>query len=272
MTQQSISDVYLHSTAITELQKDVLQFVVTAELAAMTSMIWSYGWRVGRLRNALEPGLEAIRKDVFEKDRNKNDPRIGEYFSKKFGAQLVATVEAGTVVLVHSLLDSVLTKLLRTCVLHNAASWEPRILKAATKEYSLEQAIQMNREVAFDKATDSYIRRLGRESVIEKNTLLFAEFTEEARTVSHGLLQPDATLLKRFDRLRNQIVHEDGLIKGQYTDALSDAEFILRHASALTSATGITLAVPQKDVSSQMSALGLEGVFTPIKESDLESI
>jgi hypothetical protein len=271
MNQPTISDIYLHTATPTDAQKDLLQLAITANLATLTSTIWSYGWRIGHLRNAVDPGLQAIRQSLIERGGEGADPRVNQYFSQKWGAQLQATVEAGIVVLVHSLLDGVLTKLLSSCVLHNTAHWEPQILRAATKEYSLQQAIRMDRASAFDKAADGYIHRLGKESLIKKNALLFDEFTDQARSIRHRLLRPGASLLKRFDRFRHQIVLEDGLVKVRYTNALLDSGVILDHASALVFATALTLGVPEDEIYNQMSTLGLEGVASPLTESDLES-
>ncbi|MBB5345381.1 hypothetical protein [Tunturibacter empetritectus] len=272
MNQLTVSNVYLHTATPTNAQTDLLQLVVTANLAILTSTIWSYGWRIGHLRNAVDPGLQAIRQSLIEQRGERTDPRVNHYFSQKWGAQLQATVEAGTVVLVHSLLDGVLTKLLSSFVLLNTAHWESRILKAATKEYSLQQAITMDRASAFDKAADGFIHRFGKESLIKKNELLFAAFTDEARAIHHQLLQPGESLLRRFDRFRHQIVHEDGLVKIRYDNALLDAGVMLDHASALVFATAVTLGVPQDEIYKQMSTLGLEGVASPLTESDLESI
>ena len=161
MNKPAVSDIYLHTPTPTKAQKDLLQIVITNNLAILTSTIWSYGWRIGHLRKAVNPGLQAIRQSLIEQCGERTDPRVSQYFSQQWGAQLQATVEAGTVVLVHSLLDGVLTKLLSSCVLHNTAHWESRILRASTKEYSLQQAISMDRASTFDKAADGYIHRLG---------------------------------------------------------------------------------------------------------------
>jgi hypothetical protein len=272
MSESTSANGYLHTTTPNPEQRELLNTVIIANLAALRSAFWSYSWRVGQLNQALESGIVALQRNIREKHSDEEDPRVSEYFSRKFGQQLRSTVEAGAIVLVHSLLDGLMTRLLGTLVLHDTEHWQERILKNAKKEYSLQDALRTDWYVAFDRATDSYIRRVGRESVIEKNEMLFSEFTASAKGSAEKLLLPGDNCLKSFDRYRHQIVHEDALIKSSYPNAINDAGIILDHALAMLYATAETVGVPRTIIYEQMSALDMEGVAAPLTEEHLQEI
>jgi hypothetical protein len=210
-------------------ENDLIYVVTVADLAVLLSRIWSYAWRVGHLRDALGPGKQAIHARIAERD---STPESLSYFSRKFQGQLQDTMQAGIIVLIHSLADGVLNSLLATCIQNEPVRWRREIIKAWKKDYSLEEALSLDQAGVLEKATSHFVRQLGHKSLKEKNALLLNVVSSRAKTQDDSISRSE-NLIIQFDRARHEIVHEDGLAHGNYSTIYQDLDRVIRRENRI---------------------------------------
>jgi hypothetical protein len=242
----------------------VIDETIAARLAYPYSRIWSYQSRLEHLLKAVEVGKTDIGVKIAKEIKEPEDPKIEAkmqaWFTRSVQDQLEATATAGITVLIQSMFDGVLNDLLAVCVENNLGDWPERIYRSSRKQYSLAEALALDHRLATERATVSFLRALGHKPIAERHILLVG-------SVGYKFGAKESTLIlkviQRADRARHQIVHENGLISGDYKTAWPDAGLLLDHARTLVLATATRLGVSKDDLASQMSKLGLEGVATP---------
>jgi hypothetical protein len=116
----------------------------------------------------------------------------------------------------------------------------------------------------LEKATSHFVRQLGHKSLKEKNALLLNVVSSRAKTQDDSISRSE-NLIIQFDRARHEIVHEDGLAHGNYSTIYQDLDRVIRHLRSLVLGIARSFGISEEELTSQMSALSLEGVATPWK-------
>jgi hypothetical protein len=248
----------------------LLDMVAVANLAAISSRAWSYGWRVGHLIKSIEPALAANDLQV-RKDHADDDPRVARYFALKHKSQFLDTTAAAIVVLVHSFFDAAITELLATCILHDESRWHERIISQWKKEYTLREALALNQIVVLGQAIDHFLKAIGNKSLPNRHQLLL-EVIAPSGAIGNSPISQYLEIIRRVDQARNRFVHNNGLIGPRYRTAIDDAGGLIVYAHELVTATATALGLSDMDVTSQMSSLRLEGVATPLLPEHLEGL
>lgn len=248
---------------------DLQHTIAVANLAAIRSRVWSYGWRVGHLVKALGPAQEAI------DNRLRNDPNPCtdaefRYFSRTYKRQLIDTTTAAITVLVHSFFDIAISELLATCIVCSPPRWQSHITREWKKSYSLDEVLALDRDAILERATAHYIKALGRKSIVTRHELLLSVIVPGDALLGEQLSK-HIEMLKRVDQARHDIIHQNGLIGVRYQTAIDDAGHLLAYTEELILCTGRAVGVSAAEIYAQMAVLGLEGVHAPLQEEDLRS-
>jgi hypothetical protein len=248
----------------------LLDMIAVANLAAIRSRAWSYGWRVGHLIKAIEPAIAANDLQA-SRDHSDEDPGVARFFSLKHRSQYMDTTAAAIVVLVHSFFDAAVTELLVTCILHDESRWRDRIISEWKKQYSLREMFSSDPAAIYQQASDHYLNTIGNKSLVKRHQQLL-DVIATSGPIGTSPMSENIEVIRRVDEARNRFVHDNGLIGPRYTRAIDDGGALIVYSHDLVTATAASLGLSEIEVTAQMSVLSLEGVATPLLPEHLEGL